>query len=237
MHGEFQQALRAIARSAGALTLLIAFVPLPAKFVAAAVPGGFIVDLIAALVFPAAIIRIVSTAHEGGPVSLADAIAGALMKTWRLAAAAAAAGIVILAGLFAFVVPAVLFACRFALMNAIIVMEDAGPLEALRRSDVLTRGRRWDILFAWVVIAGTGYCITAAPTFTLLTFTLSGAEVMDERTALLTTLVLVVNIVIELLVASTLYFFYAGAVARERAATAGAAADPAKPGQRTEEAP
>lgn len=226
MHGEFQQALRAIARSSGAIVLLCALIPLPAKLIAAAVPGGFFVDIIAALVFPAAVIRIVAAAHKGEPPSIADAIASALTKLWKLALGAIAAGMVILAGIFAFVVPAAIFACRFALMNAVIVMEDAGPVEALRRSDALTRGRRWDILFAWVVIAGTGYCITAAPTFTLLEFAMSGATVMDERTALLTTLVLLVGIVAEVLVASTLYFFYASAIERERAAVAGAAATP-----------
>jgi hypothetical protein len=129
-------------------------------------------------------------------------------------------------GTLALIIPGVFLAVKFMLINYAVMLEDRGPLEAIRRSDTLTRGRRWDIFFVAVIIYGTCAIFTVGPTFALLDE--AHTPRLSTRWSLLSAEVLFASLLAEVLILGTMYFFYAGAVARERAAEKAAA--PKDPG-------
>ncbi len=68
-------------------------------------------------------------------------------QNWgRLFAARFIAGIFILLGLIAFIVPGVVLTLRYAFLDSVVVLEEAGSDEARRRSTRLTEGLKLQIL-------------------------------------------------------------------------------------------
>ncbi|MBI5528835.1 MAG: hypothetical protein HY897_21100 [Deltaproteobacteria bacterium] len=215
MHGEFQRAVRLVWRNAGAFALLCLVLPFPARVVGMLVPGGVFVDMLAQIIFPAAILFVAASAHAGRASGVADAIALSLRRSWKLALASLFSASIVFLGLIVFVVPGVLFALRFALVNCAIALGDAGPVDALKRSDTLTAGRRWDIFFAFAVIMGTASIVSVKPTFELLARAGAPFLGLPPEVVLLATGAYVTGLVAEILMAATLFFFYVDAVARE----------------------
>ena len=114
-------------------------------------------DLVACVISPiytAGIIHAVAERGRGRRVGYREAIAVGL-RTWgRLLAARFVAGLFILLGLVAFVVPGVVLLVRYALLSPVVVLEgETGP-GARRRSAELARGRRWQIVGAAALFFG-----------------------------------------------------------------------------------
>lgn len=59
-----------------------------------------------------------------------------------------AAGILILLGLALLIVPGLILAVRYSLLDEAVILENKGPLESKSRSVELTAGRRWKIFGA-----------------------------------------------------------------------------------------
>ena len=65
---------------------------------------------------------------------------GRLLKAWVVS------GALVLLGLVAGVVPGIVLMVRWAVLDAVVVLEDLPVMAALGRSAALTAGRRWPIL-------------------------------------------------------------------------------------------
>ncbi|MCX6929756.1 MAG: hypothetical protein NT154_42065 [Verrucomicrobia bacterium] len=71
------------------------------------------------------------------------------LKNWRrLFAARFFAGLIVILGLFALLIPGILLLVRYALLDCVVVLEECDSSKARQRSNDLTKGRRWQIFGA-----------------------------------------------------------------------------------------
>jgi hypothetical protein len=109
------------------------------------------------------------------------------------------AGLLMIGGFLAGIVPGVVLAVRWALIDPIVVLEGADARTARRRSATLTRGRRWTIATAAVLsfacvglVAAVAYApLYAVPALDVLPFHV----IMDSALDVVYTLVDVVMFV------------------------------------------
>lgn len=78
---------------------------------------------------------------------------------WNAVVAGIIKGIIIILGLFMFIVPGIIFACRLAFVKYLIIDEEMEALEALKTSWAMTKGHGWTIfgmglLVIPIIIAG-----------------------------------------------------------------------------------
>jgi len=134
-------------------------------------PGNVLVDYLAAYVYPeddgfrsirlnmyidaifapisvAALIHALSKLKHGERPRYLESMAVGLRNWGRLAIVRLLAGLLIALGLIALVVPGVVLLVRYALLDAVVVLEGAGTDKARRRSAELTAGTRWQIFWA-----------------------------------------------------------------------------------------
>lgn len=108
-----------------------------------------------AVVAMGAMVHVVDERNRGRRTGWARAMRVGLRNWLRLFAANAVVLVFVLLGVLAFVVPAVLFCIWYAMIDPVVVLEHAGPTQALRRSKELTRGMRWPIfatLTLWALL-------------------------------------------------------------------------------------
>jgi hypothetical protein len=99
-------------------------------------------------IYIAAMIHALSRLKEGQRPTYSEAILVGLRNWGRLFVARLIAGLLILLGLIALIVPGILLLVRYALLDPAVVLEGATPAEARRRSTELTSGIRWQIFGA-----------------------------------------------------------------------------------------
>jgi len=87
--------------------------------------------------------RIVASELAGEHISAGAASSRALARLFTLIAAGIIALVLVVIGLFALIIPGVWLAGAFSMVSAVIALEDVGPVEALRKSFALVRGRWW----------------------------------------------------------------------------------------------
>ena len=68
------------------------------------------------------------------------------------------AGVIVLFGMAALIVPGIILAVRYFLIDYVVVLEGVGGEAALRRSAELTKGRRWPIFWAAALFM-VGFCV------------------------------------------------------------------------------
>lgn len=73
-------------------------------------------------------------------------MAHAARRSFKLLGTRIGTGLIVLAGLIALIIPGVVLALRFALIDAIVVLEGVEGVSARNLSVQLTRGKRWSIL-------------------------------------------------------------------------------------------
>ncbi|MEX0885230.1 MAG: hypothetical protein WD009_02220 [Phycisphaeraceae bacterium] len=110
--------------------------------------------LVTLLTYVAQAIIITATVNQmrGRPIRMGEAIATALRRFLSVIGAAILLSIVIGVGFVCLVIPGIIFACLFFVTLPAIVMEQVGPIEGMRRSVELTRGYRFKIFGAAVVL-------------------------------------------------------------------------------------
>ena len=110
------------------------------------------IDAICSPIYAGAIVYALPRLIRGQRVSYGDAL-GVGFGCWgRLFAARFIAGLLILVGFVALVVPGIVLSVRFALIDSAVVLENRGVSTARQRSWTLTGGRSWQILGAGVII-------------------------------------------------------------------------------------
>ncbi len=95
----------------------------------------------------------VQTAGEGQPPQLRPVAVRGLAVLPVVGATALLAGIGTTIGLFAFLVPGILLAARWAVAAQAAAVEREGPLAAIASSNQLTQGRRLHVLGLFLAIA------------------------------------------------------------------------------------
>jgi hypothetical protein len=87
--------------------------------------------------------RIVASEIAGQPIGAGAAISRALGKLLVLVLAGILAFLAVLIGLIALIIPGLWLAGCFSMISAVVAVEGVGPVDALRRSFHLVRGRWW----------------------------------------------------------------------------------------------
>jgi hypothetical protein len=103
-----------------------------------------------------AVHRIVAGEIVGEPVGAREASSFALGKMVTLVAGGVLALFSILIGLLALIIPGLWLIGSFSMLTAVIALEEAGPVDALRRSMTLVRGRWWPTVGFLIVVGLLG---------------------------------------------------------------------------------
>lgn len=161
---KFSEAFRLLGRNFGLFTAIILTVWLPgntfANYVAYnAEPAsdiGFVrssmwIEAIFGPIYIGALVYALFQIKSGRTVTYQEAIAVGFKKWGPLFAAKFVAGILMGLGLIAFVIPGVMLAVRYSLVDAAVIVEGKSASASLRRSTELTVGRRWQIFWAGVL--------------------------------------------------------------------------------------
>jgi hypothetical protein len=164
MIAKFSEAFRLLGHHLGLFTAIILTVWLPGNilvdYVAHSVNGsgtiGFMrmtmwVEGIFGPIYVGALVYALFQIKSGRTVTYKEAIAIGF-KRWRsLFAARFVAGILMGLGFIALVIPGVILAVRYSLLDPAVIIEGRGTSESRARSTELTAGRRWQIFWAAVL--------------------------------------------------------------------------------------
>ena len=123
-----------------------------------------IVSLILQFLAQAVILYGAFQAMVGRPVMIGDAIRRGFARFWPIVGVSILVGLGIFVGLFLFIIPGFILAVRWAVALPACVVENIGPLAAMRRSAELTKGHRWKVLIlAFAIIGAFAVRVVAAP--------------------------------------------------------------------------
>jgi hypothetical protein len=134
---------------------------------------SFVAMLLAGLL-QAILIHQVLTQAAGRPMPLGASTARALQVLLPLVALFLLEGLAVGIGLAMLLVPGIILLCCWAVSLPVLVMEPAGPIEALRRSTALTRGNRGAVLTLGVMFVGLNAAVLIAAWFLATLFLLAG---------------------------------------------------------------
>jgi hypothetical protein len=114
---------------------------------------GVIVELVAAFLLQAALIKAVQDIRDGrGDLSVSDTVSAAVPYLWPVAVASILAGIAIAVGLALIIVPGLILITIWAVIVPVIVIERSGPLASFGRSQQLVRGHGWHVFGTLVLV-------------------------------------------------------------------------------------
>jgi hypothetical protein len=114
---------------------------------------GWIVELFAAFLLQAALVKAVQDVRDGrADLSIGETVSAATPYIWPVAAASILAGIAITIGLILLIVPGLWLITIWALIIPVIVIERSGALEAFGRSRQLVRGHGWHVFGTLVLV-------------------------------------------------------------------------------------
>lgn len=102
-------------------------------------------------IYLGAMIHALSQIKQGQRPSYSEAMAVGFRNWGSLFAARLVAGLIIVLGFIALIIPGIILSVRYALLDSAAVLENASPSDARKRSTELTVGIRWQILGAGIV--------------------------------------------------------------------------------------
>jgi hypothetical protein len=114
---------------------------------------GAVVELIAAFLLQATLIKAVQDVRDGrADLSISDTVSAAVPYILPVAVASILAGIAIAIGLVLIIVPGLILITIWAVIIPVIVIEGSGPLAAFGRSQRLVRGNGWHVFGTLVLV-------------------------------------------------------------------------------------
>jgi hypothetical protein len=99
-------------------------------------------------IYRGALVYALAQIKQGGRPGYFEAISVGLRHWGRLFAARFIAGVLVLVGLLAFIVPAIVLMVRYAFIDVVVIVDGIGGDRARRTSSLLTRGIQWQIFLA-----------------------------------------------------------------------------------------
>ncbi len=112
---------------------------------------GQLIELVFGPIYAAGIITALAARMSGEKMSYLEAMRAGLHHWGRLFGARLVAGLFVLLGLIALIIPGLILATRFMLIDEVVVLEGAGAWQSRRRSTQLTLGKALQIFRAWEV--------------------------------------------------------------------------------------
>jgi Membrane domain of glycerophosphoryl diester phosphodiesterase len=163
--GALREAIGLLARNVVLLGAIVLTISVPVTLVAAVVERGVFgpdaaaqsfavsmgLDALLGPIASAALVHALAVLRRDGRPSYGGAMRVGLANAGRVFKANVFAGLLMVGGFLAGIVPGVVLAVRWALIDPIVVLEGADARTARRRSATLTRGRRWTIAIAAVL--------------------------------------------------------------------------------------
>ncbi len=114
---------------------------------------GSLVEIIAAFVLQATLIKAVQDVRDGRvDLSISDTVRAATPYIAPVAGASILAGIAIAIGLFLIIVPGLFLITIWAVIVPVIVLERSGALASFGRSQQLVRGHGWHVFATLVLV-------------------------------------------------------------------------------------
>ncbi|MGZ3383461.1 MAG: hypothetical protein ACXWNF_00845 [Isosphaeraceae bacterium] len=129
---------------------------------------GQLIELVFGPIYAAGIITALAARMSGEKTSYLEAMRAGLHHWGRLFGARLVAGLFVFLGLIALIIPGLILATRFMLIDEVVVLEGAGAWKSRQRSTQLTWGKALQIFRAWVVSIAL-----------MVTFSLSLAKLVD----------------------------------------------------------
>ncbi|MBC8876975.1 MAG: hypothetical protein H8E44_46700 [Planctomycetes bacterium] len=102
-------------------------------------------------IYLGALMYALSEIKQKRPVGYAKAMEAGFRNWGRLFVANFVAGLIIVVGLIALVIPGIYLSLRYALLDSVVILEGADAGEARRRSGELTKGIMLKIMGTWLV--------------------------------------------------------------------------------------
>lgn len=124
----------------------------------ASVAGGawrlvaFIIGMIVNTVGQAVILYGAFQVMRGRAMLIGEAVRRGLSRFWSIIGLAILATLGIIVGIILLIVPGIMLAIRWSVALPACVVENLGPLAAMRRSAELTKGHRWKIFGVFILI-------------------------------------------------------------------------------------
>ncbi len=112
---------------------------------------GLLVEIVFGPIYGAGIIHALAARMAREKTSYPEALRAGLHHWGRLFGARFVAGFSVMLGCFAFMIPGLILAARYMLIDEVVVLEGAGARDARRRSAQLTRGKTLRMIRAWFV--------------------------------------------------------------------------------------
>jgi hypothetical protein len=88
----------------------------------------------------------------GRPVTVGGMLGAGLRRAWPLFAANLLGAVLMMVGMLALIVPGIMVGVALTAVDAVVVAEGAGPGQAIERSFALTKGSRWTLFGALLVM-------------------------------------------------------------------------------------
>ncbi|HEY9648126.1 MAG TPA: glycerophosphoryl diester phosphodiesterase membrane domain-containing protein [Chroococcidiopsis sp.] len=102
-------------------------------------------------IYVGAMMQVLAGAKQGRLVSYAEAMRCGAQTCFKMFTTRLVSGLIVLGGLILLIVPGILLAVRYALIDPVVALEGRSGKGARQRSVALTQGRRWQLLGASVV--------------------------------------------------------------------------------------
>ena len=112
-------------------------------------------------IYVGAVLHAASRLKQSLSTTYIESMSYGAQRSFKLLKTRIGTGLIVLAGLIAFIIPGVALALRFALIDAVVVLEGVEGTQARNLSVELTEGRRWNILGA-VILSSIGVFIAVS---------------------------------------------------------------------------
>lgn len=113
---------------------------------------GLLLTIVGGYMFQGYVVHTVVQGHKGIETTIAQAFAAALSKALPLFLLAILMSLGIGLGMVLLLIPGIIVGVMWSVSVPVMVVEGGGPIQAMGRSRVLTKGSRWPI-FGLVVVA------------------------------------------------------------------------------------
>jgi len=119
------------------------------------------IELILGPFYVGALLHAASQLKQGLRASYSESMSHAARRSFKLLGTRIGTGLIVLAGLIALVIPGIVLALRFALVDAVVILEGVEGANARKLSVRMTQGKRWSILGA-LVLTVVGVTVVSA---------------------------------------------------------------------------
>lgn len=123
--------------------------------------GYFLVFILCAALSQAALVRATSAYLDGRVASMGECVRTGIVKALPVIGLSILFMLGLMLGFILLIVPALILLVRWSVATPALVEEDGGVIEAFARSNQLTKGARWHVLFLMIVVLVISWLIAA----------------------------------------------------------------------------